>query len=166
MRRFGVMLPLTTIFTARTIRELARQIEALSSRPVLDSVRYRLPAAMICCHCPLRRDGCGSCTNWNRTILCTGCRWHWHLRGPLDKMALQAALQGLLNWHQVLRTAFVDHDGRPNQVILDDLESVRRSYFTLLPESDVSLPCSSKRRRKPERRLPISALLPFCAPTC
>ena len=44
------------------------------------------------------------------------------LRGRLDMTALQAALQDLLARHEILRTAFVERDGQPHQVIVADLQ--------------------------------------------
>jgi len=43
------------------------------------------------------------------------------LSGPLWKAALQAAFAALVARHEVLRTAFVNDDGRPRQVVLADL---------------------------------------------
>ena len=109
---FGVMLPLTTIFTAQTIRELARQIEALSPRPVLNSA---IPPASRDDLLPLSfaQERLWFLHKLEPDNPFYNTPLALHLRGPLDKMALQAALQGLLNRHEVLRTAFVDHDGRP-----------------------------------------------------
>src|SRR3954471_2051118 len=39
------------------------------------------------------------------------------LRGPLDRAALAAALDGLVARHEALRTGFVAEDGAPSQVI-------------------------------------------------
>ena len=45
---------------------------------------------------------------------------HWaaRLRGPLDRKALQAAVNALLLRHAVLRTRFVEHDGVASQQVL------------------------------------------------
>ncbi len=44
----------------------------------------------------------------------TGVRW---IRGPLDVPALGAAVQALVDRHEVLRTNFVEVDGQPRQVV-------------------------------------------------
>jgi amino acid adenylation domain-containing protein len=43
------------------------------------------------------------------------------LHGPLDHDALRTALHGLVRRHEVLRTVFDERDGRPVQVVRDDL---------------------------------------------
>src|SRR5690606_30773300 len=39
------------------------------------------------------------------------------LRGPLDRAALSRALDGVVARHEILRTRYVETDGRPRQVI-------------------------------------------------
>src|SRR5262249_35770010 len=43
------------------------------------------------------------------------------LSGNLNKAALQAALQDVVNRHDILRTALRNEDGQPRQVVLVDL---------------------------------------------
>ena len=118
---FHVALPLVTIFTAQTLRELAAQIEELRHRPSFDL--GIVPAGR---EAPLP-------LSFAQERL-----WFLHqlepdnpfyntplalrLRGSLDKAALQAALQDLLDRHEVLRTAFLDRGGEPQQVIVGGLQ--------------------------------------------
>jgi amino acid adenylation domain-containing protein len=44
----------------------------------------------------------------------------FRLRGPLDADALLDALRDLAARHEMLRTAFAEHDGEPRQVVQDD----------------------------------------------
>ncbi|MEU4770263.1 non-ribosomal peptide synthase/polyketide synthase, partial [Actinosynnema sp. NPDC023794] len=44
------------------------------------------------------------------------------LSGELDRTALRAALTDLVDRHEVLRTTFPEHDGRPAQHVLDPVE--------------------------------------------
>jgi Condensation domain len=39
------------------------------------------------------------------------------LEGPLDLAALEAALQSIVERHEILRTTFTTHDGQPLQLI-------------------------------------------------
>ena len=118
---FHVELPLTTIFTAQTLRELAARVESLSHRPALGSAILSADRAQ-----PLS-------LSFAQERL-----WFLHklepenpfyntpmalrLRGRLDMTALQAALQDLLARHEILRTAFVERDGQPHQVTVADLQ--------------------------------------------
>ena len=119
---FDVVLPLTTIFTAQTLRELAARVDQLERSAGARSSAIRPPTAPNPFRSPSRRSGSGSCTSWNPTIPSTTRPMALRLRGRLDKTALQAALQDLMARHEVLRTAFVDRDGQPHQVIVADLQ--------------------------------------------
>ena len=53
-----------------------------------------------------------------------------HLRGPLDRVALERALDGLVARHESLRTRFVAGDGEPRRVI-DPPAPVKLEYVEL-----------------------------------
>jgi len=59
------------------------------------------------------------------------------LTGELDRAAMEAAVRGVVERHEALRTVFVEESGEPHQVVLDD-HRVRLDFHDLshLPEED------------------------------
>jgi len=65
--------------------------------------------------------------------------WCLRLVGELDRMSLQAAVQALVERHEILRTTFIDAGGAPQQLIADDL-TIDVEYSTLVTAAaDVTL---------------------------
>jgi len=116
---FATEVPLRLLFEAPTPRALAAAVENLDSRGTL-----RRP--------PTRRaTGAGGLAPlsamqqrvWFLERLQPGTptyHLHWllRLRGPLDRLALQVAVDVLVARHAVLRTAFEERAGVPGQVIV------------------------------------------------
>jgi amino acid adenylation domain-containing protein len=117
-------LPLRAIFTAPTpagVAALLADAQASGQNPVPDSADMVLRArAGEDQFAPLSAM---QQRLWFLDRLQPGSRtWHlpWavRLRGPLDRRALQAAVDALVARHAVLRTRFVEHDGVASQRVL------------------------------------------------
>ncbi|MET8846269.1 amino acid adenylation domain-containing protein [Amycolatopsis sp. NPDC004625] len=111
----GVEVPLRAVFDAPTPARLAELLDpGRGSRPAL--VPARRPDVL-----PLsfaqqrlwfldRLDGPSATYN---------IPWAWELTGPVDAVALRAALGDVVARHEVLRTLLVEEQGTPRQVVLD-----------------------------------------------
>ncbi|MFL6289705.1 MAG: amino acid adenylation domain-containing protein, partial [Thermoanaerobaculia bacterium] len=75
----------------------------------------------------------------------------WRLRGPLDPLALEAALAGLVARHEPLRTTFAVEEGEPVQVVAPP----GPGSFPFLPV--VNLAALPAQRREPEARRLVAA---------
>jgi amino acid adenylation domain-containing protein len=114
-------VPLRLVFDAPTPRGLAAALDAaMPGGPVpTPAPRSRQPGAAVPLSAMQQRL-------WFLERLRPGTaayHLHWLLRldGPLDRAALQAAVDGLVARHEVLRTAFTAEAGIPAQVIRDRL---------------------------------------------
>ncbi|MGW6916404.1 condensation domain-containing protein [Kitasatospora sp. NPDC054939] len=115
-----VEVPVRTVFEAPTVAQLAEHLAqgSGSRRPPLR--RLGRPAEI-----PLSQTQRrlwflnrlhGTAGHYNMPMA-------YRLRGDLDLPALQLALDDLVTWHESLRTAYPDWDGRPQQVVLDPDEA-------------------------------------------
>ena len=115
----AVELPLRAIFEAPTPRGLAAAIRRQrEARP--DAVPPSRPTRR-----PHRDDGIAPLSAmqqrlWFLERLNPGtATWHLHwlmrVTGPLDRAALQAAVDAVVARHEVLRTSFIERDGMPLQ---------------------------------------------------
>ncbi len=117
---FGVALPLRTLFESPSVRTLAAvlatagaTIETTAKAPAVASnptTTHRAPLSLV------------QQRLWFLDRLQPGnsvyhLAWACELRGPLDRAALQTALNGLVARHGALRTCFPEHDGMPGQAI-------------------------------------------------
>jgi iturin family lipopeptide synthetase A len=115
-RQFGVRVPLAELFHRRTPADLATLLRVL--RP--EAAQALLPAPRDAPHYPL---SFGQLRLWfveqlgaqGSYVLYTATR----LRGPLDRVALRAALDAVVRRHEVLHTVFREIDGEPVQVIVE-----------------------------------------------
>ena len=112
---FGVELPLLTVFESRTLRELARRLDAIER-----GARESIPRVDRSAPLPL---SFGQERLWflDRLQPESGA-YHLHqaviLRGALDADRLWNALDALVQRHEVLRTRLVtDEEGVPHQVV-------------------------------------------------
>ncbi|GAA1229138.1 hypothetical protein GCM10009676_09530 [Prauserella halophila] len=112
---FGVELPIRALFEAPTVATLAGRFDsAQSARTAL--VRYDRPEVVPASYGQRRlwflNKFEGDASPYKIPI---GLR----LRGDLDRGALRAALQDVLERHEVLRTVYPEVDGEPVQRVLD-----------------------------------------------
>jgi amino acid adenylation domain-containing protein len=114
---FDVDLPLPAVFDAPTVRGLARALAARDGAP-------RLPPIV-----PSPRDGADAPLSFGQQRLWFLQQWRpaspaynnpgaFRIRGPLDAAALEAALDGVVRRHEVLRTVYPAPDGTPVQRVL------------------------------------------------
>jgi amino acid adenylation domain-containing protein len=68
----------------------------------------------------------------------------YRLTGPIDVVALEKAIQEIVRRHELLRSAFVEHDGRP-------VNRVRPHVKIKLPLIDLSRMASARQEEKLER---------------
>ncbi|MEV6824241.1 amino acid adenylation domain-containing protein [Amycolatopsis sp. NPDC051102] len=116
----GVEVPIRAVFDAPTPARLAELLDpGRRSRPAL--VPAARPAVL-----PLsfaqqrlwfldRLDGPAATYN---------IPWAWELTGPVDVVALRAALGDVVARHEILRTLLVEEQGTPRQVVLDHARPV------------------------------------------
>ncbi|MEQ1803697.1 MAG: condensation domain-containing protein [Gammaproteobacteria bacterium] len=110
-------IPLRTLFEAPTPRGLAAAVERPGAlQPVATPAPGPRPRGEAVPLSPMQQR------LWFLERLQPGtAAWHLHwllrLRGPLDRIALQAAVDALVARHEVLRTAFTERAGVPGQVI-------------------------------------------------
>ncbi len=114
----GVEVPLRVLFDAATVEELAACVRAEQAKvvghgaPALDPVDRSRPLPLSFAQQRL----------WFLDQLMPGSVFYnmcdaYRVRGPLDLDALQQALRMLVERHETLRTAFVERDGVPYQVV-------------------------------------------------
>lgn len=116
----GVDLALRTVFDHRSAAELAGVIDGSerSQRPTLrpvdrsDAIPLSPTQRRLWFLNRLHRDR----ATYNMPVA-------YRLRGPLDSLALQGAIDDLVARHESLRTAYPAWDGRPQQVILEANEA-------------------------------------------
>ena len=120
---FRVELPLRRLFETPTLAGIAEGIEAIKR-----DAQGSSPAALRAC----ARDGdiplsFSQQRLWFLEQLTPGTSAYnlagaLRLRGPLDVAALERSLNEIVRRHQILRTTFVAHGGRPSQSVAASLE--------------------------------------------
>ncbi|MEO7387405.1 MAG: amino acid adenylation domain-containing protein, partial [Gammaproteobacteria bacterium] len=113
-------VPLRLLFEAPTPRSLATLIRTRNHAPQLASParRIRVPGEPLPLSAMQQRL-------WFLERLQPGTpafHLHWllRIRGPLDRVALQAALDAVVARHDVLRTTFAERSGVPEQIVAVD----------------------------------------------
>ncbi len=153
--RFGIELPLRDLFETPTVAGLARRVEAaLAVSETLETPAIR----------PVPRDAPPPLSFaqerlWFLDQLDAG-RSPWNLstavrfQGRLDLGALAAAVDGVVERHETLRTTFAVRDGRPVQIILPRLRIG-------LPVADLSGLPDERRETELTRWIDDDARRPF-----
>ncbi len=154
-RATGVELPVAAVFASPTVAGLAAAVE----RARLSGVRAEAPPLM-----PVSRDGAvplsfaqervwlleqlaGESPAYNVPLAV-------RLRGPVDPVALTAALGGVARRHEALRTTFAEVDGRPVQLIAP-------AGGWALPLVDLVGLAPERRQAEADRRVREEATRPF-----
>jgi len=152
---FGVELPLRTLFEAKTIARLAREVDR---RLAQGGARPSLPLVPLS---PEERAGALALSSaqqrlWFLDQLDPDSRaynmsWPHRLRGRLDFQALRRALEALVARHEALRTVFPATGGVPRQDVLPPgrLE---------LPVDDLTALCPGPRAQEAARRAEAAML--------
>ena len=120
----GVDLPLSAVFDAPVLRQLAAVVDAASPRD-----EAALPPVV---HRPSATSGPLSSVQrrlWFLDVLAPGGAAYelegaFELTGALDVGAVRAAVASLIARHGALRTVIRDRDGQPDQTVLDDMPGV------------------------------------------
>ncbi|MFI6708294.1 amino acid adenylation domain-containing protein [Nonomuraea sp. NPDC050478] len=112
-QELGADLPVTTVFEAPTVAAMAARVAAARPAPAPIEPAPRVSALPLSFAQErlwfLWKLAPGS-TAYNMPVSV-------RLRGPLDRAALARALSGVVARHEILRTRYVETDGRPRQVI-------------------------------------------------
>ncbi|MFD6186259.1 condensation domain-containing protein [Streptomyces goshikiensis] len=115
-----VEVPVRTIFEAPTVAQLTDHLEQGSGSrrpPLLPRDRpAEIPLSQTQRRLWFLNRLHGAAGHYNMPMA-------YRLRGDLDRSALRLALDDLVTWHESLRTAYPDWDGRPQQVVLDPDEA-------------------------------------------
>ena len=117
---FHLELPLATVFTTLTLRDMAAEIDADQHGEVIDTAIPRMDRKETL---PLSfaQERLWFLSQLEPENPFYNTPVALRLRGRLNKVALSDALQDLVRRHEVLRTAFRNEGGRPCQLILDKL---------------------------------------------
>jgi amino acid adenylation domain-containing protein len=160
LRRPGAEVPLSALLGGATVESAAREVEAARERGAAPAFPPIRPAARGVDLPPSFSQE----RVWFITQLAPeNLSYHAHaaliFRGPLDVAALEAALQAVVDRHEVLRTTFPTVDGRPVQrihapwrVCLDPVD------FTHLPEAEREEAAREWMREHFGRRFDLSRL--------
>jgi amino acid adenylation domain-containing protein len=148
--RFGVELPFRVLFEAPTVAGLAAGIEALlstagqapqatESEPlVAEPPAGREPSPLLTT-ASVRPASFAQERFWLIDQLGAGAAynisWPLRLRGALDAVALERALNEIVRRHEILRSRFADEDGRPVQVV-EPSRAVELEFVDLSGESE------------------------------
>ena len=117
---FDIPIPVRQLFECPTVRELSQAVVAAQrSGLVMDEVYRSIPSVDRDRPIPL---SFAQQRLWFLDKMCmTGNAYNMpfvlHLRGQLDRSALQVSLNQLIARHEPLRTHFGEHDGTPVQLI-------------------------------------------------
>jgi amino acid adenylation domain-containing protein len=148
----GVEIPLPDIFAAPTVAGLAALAATSTAAPVLPPV------------CPTNRDRYLPLSFpqervWFLEQLAPGnlaynTQMTIRLTGPLDAGTLRATLSEIVRRHEILRTAFVDHDGRGVQRVLPPMP-------VMMPVRDLTGVPPRQRQAEAERLVVEALRAPF-----
>ncbi|MFE0647368.1 amino acid adenylation domain-containing protein, partial [Streptomyces sp. NPDC059534] len=138
----GVELPVRALFETPTVAALAPRLErggetrpALVARPRPDDVPLSYAQRRLWALSHL-----GATAGTYNIPMVT------RLRGPLDTVALEAALADVVSRHESLRTVFPAVDDLPTQVVLDPAEARPRLRVVQVDESGVDAAVADARR--------------------
>ncbi len=131
-----IIVPLRTLFECSTIKSLAEQVDALAEdkNEGSNTVRRVSREQPVALSFPQQRL-------WFIDQLETGSPLYninkaLRLRGRLDAMRLNRALQSVAARHEILRTTFVEQDGQPVQLIVPAIDiPFRLEDLTSVPTS-------------------------------
>ncbi|MEZ5565076.1 MAG: amino acid adenylation domain-containing protein [Gammaproteobacteria bacterium] len=128
---FGVALPLRTLFESSSVRALSETLAAAGTTvpaEVTDTgVTVRTPQAAgrsqqleapVRAPLSLVQQRLWFLDRLQPQNSVYHLAWAFHLRGPLNRTALKAALDQLVKRHGALRTCFPEHDGVPEQYVV------------------------------------------------
>ena len=154
---FGVELPLRTVFAARTVEALAREVRALReddaralALPPVEASAERGPAPL-----SFSQQRLWFLDQWEPGSAVYNVPAFYRLAGPLDARALESALSEALRRHEILRTTYVlDERGRPTQV-------VQPHERPALDVTDLSRLPDDEREREAQRLADAEARAPF-----
>jgi amino acid adenylation domain-containing protein len=140
--RFGIELPLRALFESPTIAGLAARIDAVTGTaaapaeaPALAPSTPSLLAAARTRPTSFAQERFWFIDQLSRESAAYNISWPLRLRGALDVVALERAVQEVVRRHEVLRTRFADEAGRPVQVI-DPAGTVAVEFLDLSSEPD------------------------------
>ncbi len=121
----GLTLPITLALAQTSLRSLAHEVDALASNP---DAPAKVLVANETAEASTRQTGTPQPLSaqqegvWLAGNMGAPSRYHLaqatHLLGPLDVAALESSFQTLIERHESLRTAFVERDGIPEQLVL------------------------------------------------
>lgn len=135
---FGTPVPLATLLAEPTVAALTRYLDAEGARPTSDApslaASHRPPGARVALSLPQEQmwqleTATGLIANQN----VTACH---RFAGPVEADVLRAALRSVVQRHQILRTSFPVHDGRPCQQVASDV-AVELAEVDLSAEGDL-----------------------------
>jgi acyl carrier protein len=116
--RLGRHVPIRQLFLTPTVSELAQSMEAAPVEGAAPLVR--VPDR------PWYPISSAQRVQWMVHQMSAGHEWHpprvLQLDGALDRGAFDAALQGLVDRHDALRTSFAERDGDVVQIVQDRFE--------------------------------------------
>jgi len=151
---FGVEVPLRTLFQAPTVAALAGRVESLrgagtAAAPPLDRVprTEEMPLSFAQQRLWLvdRLEPGSAAYNMAGAL---------RLRGPLDRDALRASLDALVERHEALRTTFPERDGEP-------VQAIHPAAPVALEETDLGSLPETEREAEAERLASEEAQRPF-----
>lgn len=115
-KQLGVEISISTIFEYQTIALLATEIESQTKEAVLPAITTGVRPAKIPLSFSQQRL-------WFIDSLEGSLQYHLpevlRLKGALNKEALEFAISGIINRHEVLRTTYLEENGEPYQVVKD-----------------------------------------------
>nr|WP_273940369.1 non-ribosomal peptide synthetase [Kutzneria chonburiensis] len=114
----GVETPIRAVFDAQTPSRLAELLDAgRTRRPAL--TRAERPTALPLSYAQQRLWFLDRLDGQTPTY---NIPWAWELTGPIDTVALAAALADVVARHEILRTVIIEQDGTPHQVVLPEVQ--------------------------------------------
>ncbi|MEU9731440.1 amino acid adenylation domain-containing protein [Streptomyces sp. NPDC048002] len=115
-QRLGRDVELRTVFEHPTVRGFAPRVAAARASDATDVVPVGRDRPLPLSFAQERLWFLDRTSDRGDSYLLWYC---WRVRGGLDRAAWQQALDDLVARHEVLRTALVEHDGRPVQEVCD-----------------------------------------------